>query len=320
MIQNFVYDPQSKYLFNRAYSFAIQTGANKSIALQYGTIGPNPAPLRVRFDIDKNSEGIGQGKIDVFNLSSASRQNIKKGYFVQLQAGYASINKILFTGAICKVHSNRDGSDPSTTVTSLEVGDGESGIVLARWDQSYPAGVTLVQILQDVAKAMSVPTTYNPIGVSAGVSLGIPNVIYNKGFVAHGSCADTLTKLLKPQGVTWNIQNGNLNIIPTKGSNGQSAIVVSAGTGLIGIPSNNNNILSFKSLLNPNIAPGGLVQIISTDNPSVNGIWLVQKAHFQGDSHDKKWEVDCEAGPVAVQGIAGLTPGVGFNYLPAVTQ
>lgn len=312
---SFVYNPNQQYLFKRSYAVNIgQLG--QTAGLQYGTIGLHPAPLRIKFDIDKNMVGSSnKSKIELYNLSQQSRQGIKKGYVIQLLAGYNGLISQLFLGNVLPngLTSTRNGPD---IVTSMECGDGESAITFSRLDKTYPAGTTLVQILSDVAVAMSLITSYNPVGVNAGIVLGIPNLVYNNGYVAHGPCNELLNVLLKPQGLEWSVQNGNLNITPIGKYNGQSAIVVSSETGMIGTPSSNDQFTQFTSLLNPRIIPGCLVQLQS-ENTTLNGFYTVRRCHYEGDTHDTKWQVACEA--VLQPGVSQNLPAAqGFDFNTAV--
>lgn len=291
-LQTFIFNPQAQYLFKRAYAVSLGP-PNQQSALQYGTIGVSPAPLRIKFEIEKTMFGASpnHSKIDIYNLSIQSRSSIKKGYLVQLQAGYNNLLGTIFTGNVFVAKTERDGSE---IMTSLECLDGGSAIIMAVLDKSYGEGVKLSQILQDVATAMSVVTNIQPVGVNSGIILGIPNVIFNTGFVAHGPCKDTLDKLLTPMGLEWNVQNGNLNIIPKRNFDGNTAQIVSVDTGMIGVPSQNEGFVQFTSLLNPKLVPGALVQLVS-ENKNLNGYFKIRKSKFEGDSHDNKWQVSCEA-------------------------
>lgn len=322
-LTSFSFDPSAQYLFNRAYAVNLAP-KGQSIALQYGTIGTNPAPLRVKFEIEKTMFGASanHSKISLYNLTTASRQSIKKGYLVQVLAGYSTItNKppligTIFTGNVFIVKSDRSGPE---VITEMECLDGGSAISFATLDKSYGAGTTLVQILGDIATAMSVTSNTNPAGMGAGIAVGIPSVVYNNGFVCKGPCKDSLDKLLKPQGLEWNIQNGNLNIIPKTAYNGATAEVVSAQTGMIGVPSLNEYFVQFTSLLNPRLVPGALVQLIS-QNTLINGYYKIRKAKYSGDSHDNNWQVACEAVPMPKGAIQALPNATGFNYSTAVSS
>lgn len=293
MINSFSILQNDNSLFGRCYSIAI--GApNQTSALLYGFAPPKlNSPIRIKFDIDKNSLGTSnKAKMEIYNLSIQSRQAFKKGYIVQLKVGYQNIIDTIFTGNVLTngIGSTRNGAD---IITTIECGDGESSIVMARLDQSYPAGVSVFQILKDCAAAMNLEDSFNPEGVGSGIIIGVTNSVYNKGFNASGAVSDTLDKVLKPQGLEWSVQNGNLNIVPKTGHNGQTAIVISKKTGLIGVPSSNDQVTKFNSLINPRLIPGALVKLES-DNTSLNGFYRVRRSHFEGDTWDNKWQVECE--------------------------
>lgn len=345
MIQNFqdfTYNPNQQYLFRRAYSIAI--GApNQTTALFYANFsvpGPNgpqqPSPLRISFDIEKTSVGApNHSKFQIYNLSTISRQGIKKGYLVQLQAGYNGLIQTLFTGNVAANGIKSERAADSSIITTLECGDGESAIVQAIINppKSYPSGTTLAQIIQDVADAMSIQNSSNPVGMNAGIAVGIPSVTYTRGITISGFCRDILDTLLKGQGLRWSVQNGNLDIVPLKSYDQKKAIVVASGvvtdpntgqssfnagnaTGLIGVPSMNAGQLEFTSLLNPELVPNTLIQMIS-ENTALNGFYKIVKAHYEGDTHEQKWQATCQCIPMPNVGIV-LPSAQGFDYQTAV--
>lgn len=308
---------QDQKLFNRTYSIAI--GApNQTAAIQYANFsipGKNntvipPSPLRIKFDIEKNLVGTpNNAKFELFNMSVNSRQGIKKGYIILLQAGYNGLIQTLFTGNVVPLglKTERHGAD---TITKIECGDGESAIVMTNLDQSYPPGTDLFQVLQDISDEMGVDTNVDPDGTGVGIVVGIPNYTYGRGLTISGPVNRSLDKLLKPRGLRWSVQNGNLTIMPATGYDGKSAIVVSALTGMIGTPSNNDQYMEFASLLNPNIVPGALVQMIS-ENTALNGFYKVMTAHYEGDTHDNQWQVktQCIAMPNIIQKLPLVKQG-----------
>jgi len=320
---NPAFNPAQKYLFNRTY--ALLAGApNQTSALQYANfpyvvngIKLPASGLRVAFDIDKNMCGTpNNSKIEIYNLSIDTRNKIQEGWIIQLLAGYQGLMDTIFTGNIAVnggMKTERKGPD---VILSIECGDGESAIAQAVFDKNYPPGSSLGQILQDIAGAMSLNNITNDVGIGAGIAIGIPNITYGRGMVVHGPCNVTLDTLLTPQGLRWSVINGNLNIIPVQSTNGQAAIVVASGsivdpstgvakfdipkcTGMIGTPSKTGStgIAKFTSLLNPKIVPGALVQLVC-ENTTVNGFYKILRAHFTGDSHENKWQVECECTPV----------------------
>lgn len=324
MINAFVFNPQQQYLFSRTYALALGQ-PNQTSALQYSNIEAPPfsigqwqkaSPLRIKFDINKNSVGSSnKSKIDIFNLSQESRNKINVGWVIRLQAGYKGLMDTIFFGNVAPngMKSERKEAD---IITTLECGDGESAIVMTRLDKSYPAGTVLTQILSDIGIAMNTVTASNSQQVNAGIVLGIPNIVFQRGFTASGSCRDLLDKLCLPNGLRWSVQNGNLNIIPINSTNGQSAIVVSSNTGMIGTPSKNQGYFEFTSLLNPKLTPGAVVQMDS-ENTALNGFYKIVESHFEGDTHETKWQVVCKC--ITQPNVAiTLKAANGFDYSGAV--
>lgn len=320
----FVFSPQAQYLFKRSYALAIG-GPGTTASLQYANfplVGPNgiqaPSPLRIQFDIDKNAVGSSnKSKITVYNFSLQTRQSIKKGWVLRLQAGYNGLVETIFFGNVpagAGVKSKRDGPD---IVTELECGDGENAIAYATLDKSYPSGTTLAQIITDLGSAMGATVNGQP-GVGAGVIAGIPAIVFNNGRHVRGSVRDSLETLLTPYNLRWNVHNGNLNILPRGASNGQTAILVSRATGMIGVPSYNNDLLQFTNLLNPKLVPDALIQMES-ENTALNGFYKLNRCHYEGDTHDTKWQVACE-GIKSQNLIQALPTATGFNAQGAVVS
>jgi hypothetical protein len=254
-------------------------------------------------------------KIDIYNLSTQSRQNIKQGYLVQLQAGYNNLVGTIFTGNVYIAKSDRNGPD---IITSLECFDGGSSILNAVLDKSYPAGTTMITILGDCVSAMGVDIAFQPDGASQGTIIGLTANVFTSGFVAHGPVKDTLNKMCKSQGLEWSVQNNALSIKPIVNSfvTSVKAIVVSQATGMIGVPSQNQFYTQFTSLLNYQLIPGGLVQLIS-DNTALNNYYQIRTSKFEGDTYENKWQVSCEA-VLANNVLQNLPAAEGSNLNTAV--
>lgn len=283
-----------QYLFNRAWAFTIglpgQPGKSYS---SFSINGQPPSPLRVVFDIDKSSASTSnKAKIEVYNFNTISRINYRKGYQIQLQAGYEGLVSTIYLGDIpqgpCGSISRRKGAD---IITAFECGTAERQLVYSHFDQSYPPGTNVVQILQDLANALE---------VSLGIVIGLKTQIFNAGFACTGSIKHSIDKLLKNQGVEWHIDNNSLQILPIGAHSGDTAIVLSNQTGpgqpgltgLVGIPSQGDGFITFDALINPKLVPGCLVQVLSE---TINGFFKVRRAHFKGDTHGPSWIVSCEA-------------------------
>lgn len=325
-VSNFSFDPSAKFLFKRTWALAI--GAPyQTAAVQYSNLpftppkGPEQAasPLRIKFDIQKTPFGSSpnHSKFEIYNMSPENRARIKKGNVVLLRAGYMGALDTIFVGniSLLGLKTQRHGAD---IVTTFEAGDGESAIVNARLDKSYPPGTPLYRVLQDLAGAMAQVTTANPFGVNAGSAIGIPPETFGRGYTVSGECRRSLDKLLKPRGLRWHVQNGNLFIHPVGMTNGSSAVVVDQKHGMIGVPSQNSQYTEFISLLNPRLVPGGYVQLTSAESANLNGFYKIENSHFQGDTHDNKWQVSCQG--VAQPSVKALPIASGNDFSGAVTS
>jgi hypothetical protein len=318
MITNFVYNQNSKYLFQRAYAVSF-AAPGQAAAVQYGTLGNNPAPLRVSFDIDKVGVGTkSNAKIEVYNMSQQTRQNVmKSGWGILLQAGYSNFLGNIFYGDIVNQGTKVKRAGPDI-IAEIHCGDGEAAIVMSTLDKTYPPGTALYVVLQDIANAMHLQTSVSPTGINVGTILSIPNTIFQRGLTLHGQCKDHLDKLLGPAGLQWNIDSGVLNIKPVGAAKTTEVIEVNINTGMIGNPSKNDDFTTFVSLLNPKLVPGALVHITSEDPAIKDTYYTLTRSHFEGDSHDNKWQVSCECIEATNINVA-LPSAQGFDFSKAVT-
>lgn len=300
-------------LFNRSYGIALANNTG-GLAAQYSNMGKDPSPLRVSFDIEKNIKSSpNKGSFSIYNMGPATRGSIAKGTLVTFSAGYGELVSNLFLGVVQRVTTEKSGAD---VVTKLECGDGEPALSKVTINRNFPPGgtTTLASIFQACAEAMSITTPANPQGLNAGIALGIPVVAFPRGYAAHGKVRDVMNSLCKPHKLEWSVQNGALDIIPRDAHAGNEAVVLTASTGLIGIPSLNDKTLTFSVLLNPLIAPNRLVVVQSLDDNRVNGFYKISSAKYEGDSHDAKWQADCEAVALPNAQQQSLAAATGFNY------
>jgi len=281
--------------FNRQYS--VSFGPQAPFGLPISLFSYDS--LRVRFEIDKLGVGTSsKSKIEIFNLNQVSRQNIKKGWAVVLKAGYKSgiisIPPVLFQGVVGPggAFAKREGAD---IVTTMECGDGEQQMMMGTIDRSYPTGTPMALVITDVIASS---------GLIPGIITGVPTIIFSKGYTAHGQIRKVMDELTKRAGLAWNVNNGAVNVIPIKGFDGRVAEVISSETGMIGVPSVDNGVLKFSNLLNPKLVPGSLI-LMQSSNISINGIHKINRSKFVGDTHDSKWQVECECIQFGTAGLLG---------------
>lgn len=293
------------YLLNRRWSFQLipyaQTGVD-----QFGN--PNWAPssqgllyqqdaqgrnLRIVFNVEKVSEGqSGKGKVEIWNLNSTSRLLFQKGAQVIVQAGYNSPNlfKTIITGDVLPngVKIERHGQDIATV---FEVGISERFISYNIHSATYPPGTMFSTILKDVAKTL---------GVEISTVGSYTDFAYNRSVLINHTCKDALDMLTRTNDLEWSVQDEGLIIKAKSAPSDNQAITLSSGldkngyiipnTGLIGIPTYNQGGISFvNSLLNPDLGPGRLINVISKN---MNGLFMIRRSDMKGDSHGHDWHIE----------------------------
>lgn len=299
---------KEQFLFGRDWSLAVGVPGSK---------GKEYTRLKTTFEIFKDhTSNSNKSKIEIYNLSPESRQfykktdpkNLRQALQVQLQAGYIGTKKTIYIGDVRLVDHERKGPD---VITKFECGTAEKSLLLSHFEQSYPPGTHVYQIFLDLVKALD---------VDVGPIVNLPNFVYNQAFVAKSSVKTMLDRLCAKHELIWSIQNGNIQIYPRSGHIGQQAIVLSnkevpskgiKPTGLLGVPSKNLGIVKFSSLLDPNLVPGVVVQIYSTN---IDGdFFRINKAKFSGDSHGEKWQAECEAAPIKAKQVFNFAKGFDFS-------
>ncbi len=251
--------------------------------------------LRVTFKIEKNSsKHTNNAEITIYNLSPTSRMGIvQRGTPVALVAGYTDTAAIIYVGELVEPTHTRDGSDWTTKLV-CRTGD-------AAWyrytSRAYTGSVPRVQVLTDLAASMgySVPT--------AGAALVSDHGVLGTGIVTHGQVHAEMDYLLRPLGLEWSIQDGELQIVAMNTGTREPAVLLNATSGLIGTPEPQEAYhftatrgkpkgIKAKSLLQPSIRPGRLVKI---ESESATGVYVVNTCTHTGDTHGNDWQTELEA-------------------------
>lgn len=248
--------------------------------------------LRVSFTVKRTLKpDANSASVEVFNLSATSRAGIKrKGVRVILEAGYADVGLETVITGDCRLASHEQSG--TEWVTRFELLDGGRVLRYGRASTSYAPGTPVSKAVGDLA---------GKLGISGGqLAKQLPSLSAKtlNGIVTHGSVPETLDKLLKPQGYSWSIQDGRLQVL--KGSDHTELIpLISTDSGLIGSPklltpdkNEGRSLLSFTSLLNARIRPGCLVAVQSKQ---FSGQFRVETVTHKGDTHGTDWTSEVEA-------------------------
>lgn len=250
--------------------------------------------LRVTFSIEKkDAREANKAVITVTNLSTATRAKFdEKSLPVVVEAGYVDRRGAVFIGTAYRTTHTRSGAD---VVTTIEAADGGREISTAVGAWSYAAGVSSSQVIRDVADGISLP-------LSTGSSITPNKPTFGKGWAFVGSAADALSAATKAVGLTWSVQDGQIQIL-ADADDGTAVTVLSATTGMIGSPerletkADGKDVARVKvsCLLQPQIRPARRIKIESINAPGLSGVYVVKEMKLTGDTHGNDWTMAIEA-------------------------
>lgn len=190
--------------------------------------------------------------IRVFNLKGdTARRVTQEGELVILSAGYGGNFNTIFQGEITQARIGREnGTDTYLDITAA---DGDQIYNFAVVCFSVKAGSDVIGRLRMLAKASDLPegTIQAP---ENGAKL-------SRGAVYFGMARDRLRQECASIGTNWCINDGKLDVIAEGGYKSGEVPVITAASGLVGVPEQTDLGVSFKCLLNPNLQKDILVQI-----------------------------------------------------------
>lgn len=235
--------------------------------------------LDVRFKIEKAlTEQPNTAEIEIFNASPQTRAAFEvKPSLVRIEAGYESTPgqpelAQVFEGDLMFAASAHEGVNWITRVTAAEGGRAYARASVRR---SYAAGATYAQAISETAKSMGLKI---PSSIKEAKELTRQFV---SGISLNGASSKQLSKLLKPHGLSWSVQNGQLQILSEFGVRPDEAIVISKETGMVGSPilgapkePGDPVTIKVSTLLEPALLPGGRIKVIA-DN--VDGFFKIDK-------------------------------------------
>lgn len=258
--------------------------------------------LRVAFDIVKTIEPEPNTCVlSIYNLNETRRGQLstlatnKILIPVAVEAGYVEgPTEQLYLGAARRVYSRYDGAD---IVTTIESGDGEKAMRDAKIQKTIPKGAPISQAVKEIVKALQAE------GLSPGnVEKAIQGIKINgrtsfpSGSILSGPAAGQLTGLLKSAGLTWSVQNGQIQILTDALASSGQVLLLSPKTGLISSPEiDSEGILSATSLIIPGLRPGARIYV---DAVFVKGNFRLESVQYAGDTHSDSWYAELRGKPL----------------------
>jgi hypothetical protein len=225
----------------------------------------------------------------------------QSGATVVLSAGHATdTERQLFTGQVITASHERPGAE---WITTIQAADGD-----AQWrkyiSKVYRGNTSTRAVVQSLADAMGIAVPRQTIRALSANQIG--------GTVLHGLAHRELDAILRASGFEWSIQDGALQILPIGNPTTEGIILLTAETGLIGVPAAvqslerrdlrfyvdaaarpviRNQGVKALSLLQPGARPGRRIEIRAIQG---SGVYRVERATHTGDTRGAAWHTEIE--------------------------
>jgi hypothetical protein len=191
----------------------------------------------------------------IFNLSQSTANLVHSPEFtnITVQAGYEGNFGIIFKGSIKQVRLGR--IDQKDSYVDITAADGDEAYGFAIVNKSLAARATssgLAAVLLGAMQRFGVTKGYQPTFVNNGNF---------RGCVLYGLARDELRDFAENNECAWSIQDGALTFIPLTSYIPGDVPLITATTGLIGVPEQTAGGIQMRMLLNPNIKLGQCVKL-----------------------------------------------------------
>jgi len=251
--------------------------------------------LNVSFHVKRSLSAKVSGRCDVVinNLSEDTRKRLHamRQVYVSLEAGYAPTGlSLIFRGDLSEAWSSRDGTQWTTTITSDDGGKKKKS---ARVQRNYVQGTPLAKIITDIAAAMQVGAG-NAATIAADARYWqTGQAAVGKGITTSGDAAQQLDRITRSCGLSWSIQDGQLQFLPTRAAAlPDPPILLSPQSGLIESPElGKDQIVKARTLMLPGLYPGRQVEL---DTRYVDGVYRIDSVTYKGEWLGSDWGTELE--------------------------
>lgn len=250
-------------------------------------IGEGSRPLHISFSCERaDTDSSNTAKVSIWNLSPEHIAEINKDdCVVSLRAGYGTVMPLIFTGIVTFAKTKPDKSD---AVTEIELVDNRVELRDTYVSVSYAGKVNCKTLIQDTADQM---------GLTASFSYNAEFKDIPNGYSYVGPAATVLTKACETSGLVWSVNNGVLQIKKPNDTMSREVYVLSAETGLIGMPervqiSDTEGTEKSKYGWDVEFLMNAAINIddyVYLDSIYVTGYFRVYSIEIQGDNYEGSW-------------------------------
>ena len=235
--------------------------------------------LRIDFSIDKTAHRHpNKATIEVYNLNKdLSAMCETKGTSFELFAGYDGDVGLIFRGS-ARTGKNSKGvktiSNGVDRITQIEAASGAKYYTTAKINKAFGADVTYRQILDEISK------TFGDVKLRVPKEINLDEKITGaSAFV--GRSADVLDQLAMSLGFDWFDDDGAIVITTPDGDTGETAVLLTPSTGLIGPAIKTSKGVDGVSLINSGVRAKRIVEIRTSE---VTGFYRVRSVTHKGSS------------------------------------
>jgi len=189
-----------------------------------GNLKFNNTDLDIEFEVpfdDDLEPNISE--VTIYNLSESTRNKLKRGETISINAGYVEDKGLILNGRINSISTTPLGADRATVIKVLDTYPFNVKKTLQR---SYKGKIKADAILKDLTKAL---------GLKVAILKLPTNKVYDKGFSINGEIFKKIQDVANDCGASAYISRQQTYIRPiTEGDNHR--FILSPDTGLIGSP------------------------------------------------------------------------------------
>ncbi len=265
--------------------------------------GETGSTLRFSFSVEHGDKmSPNRAAIKVYNLAQSSEAKfLKELGKVSLSAGYPGNTGLIFKGEIIQTFTGKDSPVDSFVFTLAS--DADTALNYGVVNKALAAGHTYRDQVMECFKA------FQPHGVELGFIADLGSKRFSRGAILTGMAKDVLRRISFATQCSPSIQNGKFQMVKSTGTLPGGAIVLNSRTGMIGRPQQTIGGIVVRTLLNPRIVVGVIVQIDQKSidrqvfdasytgavtntlipDVTVDGLYKVLFVDHQGDSRGGDW-------------------------------
>lgn len=263
--------------------------------------------MRCRFQVTHyESQTPANAEVYIYNLARSTEQKIEKEYSsITIEAGYQEQYGIIFKGEIIQKRTGRE--NPVDTYINIIARSADQGNGYAVVNKTLQKGHTKNDMLQEILKS------FQQYGISAGYiseKIKSDQTKSPRGAALFGMARERLRELCQGSDCVFSLRNQQVQILGNAETVPGGTIVLNSQTGMIGRAEQTIEGVVVKSLLNPAIHNGVLIQInersinkaafsvrpgdegvnqILADNIATDGMYKALFVDHYGDTRGVPW-------------------------------